>query len=160
MKAQKVISQLLLGFVLISIGFALGREAGRRSAAQAKGDAGTAMKAETSQADKVVVYYLYGPIRCVTCNKIEAVAKETVQTSFAKEIQADQVEWKTANFQEDEDLAKRYDIASSTLVVVKKQGGKDVKYQKLEEVWKLVNDKPAFVSYVRGAVKSYLEGGQ
>ncbi len=159
MKAQKVISQLLLGFVLVSIGFALGREIERRSAGS-QHNTSMSTAAETSQGDKVVVYYVYGPIRCVTCNKIEAMAKEVVQTKFAKEVQAGQVEWKTANFQEDESLAKQYDIASSTLVVVKKQGGKDAKYQKLDDVWQLVDNKPAFVSYVQGAVTSYLEGGQ
>lgn len=160
MKTQQIIRQLLLSFVLISIGFALGRETGRRSAAPAAGDVGAPASAGTSPADRVLVYYFFGPIRCTTCNKIEATAKEVVQSQFAKEVQAGRVEWKTANFQENESLAKRYDIASSTLVIVKQHEGKDVKSQKLDEVWTLVNNKPGFVSYVQGAVRSYLEGGQ
>jgi len=44
--------------------------------------------------------------------------------------------------------------------VIKTQGGRDVTFETLEEVWTLVDNKPAFVDYVQKAVKSYLEGEQ
>lgn len=158
MKIQKIIARVLLSFVLISIGFALGRETARRSMKPDKTT--SAVTKETAQGDKVVVYYLYGPIRCVTCNKIEATAKEVVETTFTKELAEGRLEWKTGSFLEDEDLAQRYNIAASSLVVIKTQGGRDVTFETLEEVWTLVDNKPAFVDYVQKAVKSYLEGEQ
>ena len=154
MKTRDIIRQLLLAFVLISIGFALGKEAARRSEEKPAPDTGT----DQTQGDKIIAYYLYGTFRCVTCNKIEATAKEVVQTKFAKELKAGRLEWKTANFQEDEALAKRYNIAASTLVLVQRKNGKDIRFEKLEDVWTLVNNRPAFVSYVQGKIKSCLEG--
>jgi hypothetical protein len=91
------------------------------------------------------------------CNKIEATAKEVVETKFARELKEGRLEWQAMNFQEHEDLAQRYNIASSSLVIVRKQGGKDVKFGNLEDVWTLVDDKPAFMAYVQNAVGSALE---
>jgi thiol-disulfide isomerase/thioredoxin len=159
MKIQKIVSQLLLIFVFISIGFALGRETSRRLVDKVSGEASASVATTNpSEDNKVVVYYFYGAIRCKTCNKIEATAKEVVETQFAKELKEGRLEWKAMNFQENEELAQRYNIASSSLVIVRKQGNKDVKFENLEEVWTLVNDKPAFMEYVKKAVKSSLEG--
>lgn len=158
MKLQKVVSQLLLIFVFISIGFALGRETNRRSVNKTNNETSTSVTTTNpSQENKVVVYYFYGAIRCTTCNKIEATAKEVVEKQFAHELNDGRLEWKAMNFQEHEDLAQRYNIASSSLVIVQKQGNKDGKFENLEEVWTLVDDKPAFVAYVQKAIKSALE---
>jgi hypothetical protein len=159
MKWQKIVSQLLLIFVFISIGFALGRETSRRSLSQTHdGTSNSVATTNPSQESKVVAYYFYGAIRCKTCNKIETIAKEVVETMFARELKDGRLEWKAMNFQENEDLAQRYNIASSSLVIVRKQGSHDEKFENLEEVWTLVDDKPAFVSYVRKALQSSLEG--
>jgi len=161
MKMQKIVSQLLLIFVFISIGFALGRETGRRSADKANSESSVSVTTTNPSEDsKVVVYYFYGAIRCTTCNKIEATAKEVVETQFAKELKEGRLEWKAMNFQEHEDLAQRYNIASSSLVIVSKHGGGDVKFENLEDVWTLVGDKPAFVAYVQKAIISALEESQ
>lgn len=159
MKTQAVIRQLLLGFVLLSIGFALGRQSARR-AVPTGGEPAPTATTKAAEDNKVVVYYLHGAVRCVTCNKIEALAKETLQAQFADELKSGRLEWKTADFQEDEDLAQRYDIVSSTLVLVRRQGGKDVQFEKLDDVWRLVNNKPDFAAYVQGKVRSCLEAGQ
>lgn len=156
MKVQNILRQLLLGFVLISIGFAMGKEVGRRSVTKSDSDT------VPSQApgDKVIAYYMHGTFRCITCNKIEATAKEVVQTKFAREIKEGRLEWKVANFQEDDALAKRYNIATSTLVLIQRKDGRDIRFEKLEQIWNLVNNKPAFVSYVQGEINAYLKGGR
>jgi len=153
MTARNIIRQILLGFVLISIGFALGKEVSRRST-------GPAVSIEQASGDKVIAFYVHGTFRCVTCNKIEARAKDIVQTKFANELKSGRLEWKTANFQENDALAKRYNISTSTLVLIQRKDGKDVRFEKLEDVWKLVDDRPAFISYVQGKIKSYLEGSK
>ncbi len=157
MKAQKIIRQLLLVFVLISIGFALGREAGRRSVEKKNGNPAPAVATGRVKGDQIIAYYLHGMFRCTTCNKIEETAREVVHTRFAKELQDGRLEWKTGNFQEDETLAKRYKIAASTLVLIHQKDGKDIRFEKLDDVWKLVEDQPAFVGYVEGKIKSFLE---
>lgn len=155
MSARNAIKNLLLGFVLVSIGFALGKEFALRSIRTTQaGD-----PAPAAIGDKTIVYYVHGTIRCVTCNKIEKLAHETIQREFAEDLRAGRIEWRTMNFQEHEDLAQRYDIASSTLVLVKLTQGKEVGFKKLDEVWTLADNPAAFSAYVTGAIGSCLGGG-
>lgn len=157
MNTKKVVRSLLLGFVLISIGFALGKEFTLRSmrTTQASGPAPIGVGG-----DKVIVYYVHGTIRCVTCNKIEKMAHEIVQRDFASDLQGGRIEWRTANFQTDEDLARRYDIVSSTVVLVKVSQGREVESRKLSDVWIHVDSPPAFTAYVTGEIGKLLGGGR
>jgi len=159
MKAGAVIGKVLLGFVLVSVGFSLGREMERRNGVKRSGQGEATASAGTNAGDKVVVYYMYGPIRCVTCNKIETMAKDVVRRKFAQALESGRLEWKAAHFEEEEALARRYDIASSTLVVVRQEGNADVKFQKLDKVWELVEDKAKFDDFVEKAIQANLERG-
>ncbi|NLF17267.1 MAG: hypothetical protein GX595_08415, partial [Lentisphaerae bacterium] len=146
-------TRVLLAFVLFTLGFGVGREVGRRQAAAgaAPGGAaagGAAAPVAPATADKVMVYYLHATFRCVTCNTIEAMAKEVVETQFAEDLAAGRIEWYEGDFQVEEDLAKRFDVVSSCVVVARRAGGKEAEFQRLDEVWTLV-DKPAeFKAYV------------
>ena len=155
MNARKAVRSVLLGFVLISVGFALGKEFTLRSVRTAQ-DAAPAAGGD----DKVIVYYVHATIRCMTCNKIEKMAHELVKTDFAKELEAGRLEWRTADFQGDEALARKYDIATSTLVLVKVEGGKEVRFRKLDEVWTLVEKPREFSAYVAGEISSFLGRGR
>lgn len=169
MKAKKIIGRLLLAFVLVSIGFAAGREIARRSggpggraggagAASTTSAAGTRSAPDAGGAGKVVVYYMHTTFRCITCNRIEALAESVVKGDFAEALGAGRVEWKTLDFQEHDDLAKRYGVGTSTVVVVKVRGGREVAFKRLDEVWTKVNDADAFSRYVSGAVREMLAG--
>lgn len=160
MNTKKVVRSLLLGFVLISIGFALGKEFTLRSLrmTQASGPAPTT--APAAAGDKVIVYYVHGSIRCVTCNKIEKMTHEIVQRDFASHLQGGRIEWRTANFQTDEDLAKRFDIVSSTVVLVKVSQGRELESKKLSDVWIHVDSPPTFTAYVTGEIGTFLGGGR
>ena len=149
----------LLTFVVFTLGFGVGKEAGRRQAAApapdgaAVGGAGSPV----ATADKVTVYYLHATFRCVTCNTIEAMAKEVVTTQFAADVAAGRIEWREADFQEREDLAKRYDVVSSTVVVVHLVDGREVEFQRLDEVWTLFDKPTEFKEYIAGAIRKYVE---
>jgi len=156
MKAKKVISNLLLAFVLISIGFAIGKETALNGARKAKaGEAATTT--QTSGSNKVIVYYMHQTFRCVTCNQIEAMTGELIRTGFAKELADGRLEWKRENFQENEDMARRYNVASSSVVVVRMRDGKEVAHQTLDKVWTLVGKPEEFAAYVGGAIRAYTD---
>jgi len=150
-------SRLLLGFVLVSIGFAMGKEVTLRRQASS-GGAGPGQ--EETSGDKVIVYYLHTTFRCVTCNEIERLAKSLVETEYAEDLAAGRIEWREANFQQDEALAKRYNVVASCVVVANVEDGRETDFQRLDDVWTRYQNPSDFNQYVGSAIKKYLEGAK
>ncbi len=144
------LSKALLAFVLVTVGVAIGRN---MSANMAKP---SPAPAPTGGSDKAVVYYLYGTIRCVTCNQVEAVTAKMLQTDFADDLKAGRLEWKQANFQEEEDLAKRYNVAASCVVVSKIRDGKEVSFNRLGDVLIKADKKDELTKYISDAIRAAL----
>ena len=162
MKAKKIVARLLLGFVLVSVGFSLGREVTLRSVKVARSPA-PPPGAATAPADtgaKVIVYYMHPTRRCATCSRIEKMSRDVVEREFAEQLRDGRVEWRVVNYQEEEDLAERYKVASSSLVVVEVRNGRQAGFERLDDVWALGGDPGAFGEYVGGAIRSRLEGGE
>ena len=154
---QKWLAKVLLFFAIFTLGFGLGREVGfRRSSASAT----TLPSSTTADADKVLVYYLHTTFRCATCNGIEKLARQVVEQEFADESAAGRVEWREENFQEREDLAARYGVASSTVVVVDIENGEEKNFKRLDEVWTLHDQPAAFSKYVGEAIRGFLKEAQ
>ena len=156
-KAKNITRSALLAFVLVSIGFALGKEVTARRQTPTTGPESPApVRRTVATSDKVVVYYLHTTFRCVTCNEIERLTKALVETEFADDLTAGRIEWREANFQQDESLAKRYEVVSSCVVVVNIQGGKERDFQRLDDVWTRYQDPADFNGYVGAAIRKYL----
>jgi len=66
---------------------------------------------------KVEVYYFHGDRRCPGCNAIENVTEKTVAEAFAGNTD---VKYYAINFDrnQNKDIAKKYDIAWSSLLIV------------------------------------------
>ncbi len=145
----KIIRNLLLAFVLVSIGYVFGKYAVRQpqEAALPTQDTGP----------KVHVYYLHGTRRCASCNQIERMTREALDKKFAKEMKNGQVTFSEANFQKDEVLADKFDILTSTVVVTKLENGKVVAFQRLDKVWTLKDDPAAFDELIENGVSQYLQ---
>jgi hypothetical protein len=150
-----VLKNVLLAFVLVSIGFALGREWGRRGAGAPTGPD----EVRPAAGGKVVVYYCHATSRCATCNRIEAMARSLVETAFAGDLAAGRIEWRDVDFERDEALARRYGVASSCVVVARIEGGVEKDFQRLDDVWIHYADPPAFDDYVGAAIRGALAGG-
>jgi hypothetical protein len=165
MKAKTVIAKALMAFVLVSIGFAVGKEMTLRAMSQNNDGAQEAIVAASANPtdpmqDKVIVYYMHATFRCFTCNNIEAMAKEVVENDFADAMADGRVEWKAVNFQENVALGRRYGVGTATVVVVKIEGGREADFKRLDEVWTHVNNPPAFKRYIDENVQAFLDGGQ
>ncbi|MDD3953617.1 MAG: nitrophenyl compound nitroreductase subunit ArsF family protein [Lentisphaeria bacterium] len=151
------LTRILLTFVIFSLGYGIGREITLRRIAAPGAGSGNDSPALSGK-DKVIVYYMHTTFRCVTCNEIERMAKEVVEKDFATALAAGHIEWQEVNFQEREDLAKKYDIASSCVVVVRIENGLETGFQRLDEVWPL-SEKPAeFADFVGSVIRKYLDG--
>ena len=156
MTARKAISLLLLAFVLVTVGFILGKETTLRSQQRAvtRGAA-----ASQPAGDKVIVYSMHQTYPCVTCTAIEKLTDQLLKTQFASELQSGQLEFRQEDFQKNEELAKRYDLASSTVVVVQMRGGREVRHKRLDDVWTAISNADKFNTYVGGAIREFLGGG-
>lgn len=166
-RAKNITRSALLAFVLISVGFALGKHVTARRQTPATGPEspapvatsekpGAACEKAVATSHKVVVYYLHTTFRCVTCNEIERLTKALVETEFADDLAAGRIQWREANFQQDESLAKRYEVVSSCVVVANMQGGKEREFQRLDDVWTRYEDPSDFNGYVGAAIRKYL----
>ena len=156
--AKKLLAKALLVFVLISIGFAIGKEVTLRRVQANRGVEASGTQ-PAQQGDKVIVYYMHATIRCVTCNSIEAMAAKLIDTTFGDAKKAGKLVWKDVDFQENENLANRYDVVSSCIVVVHVRDGKEVAFKRLDDVWLLADKPQEFNEYVAKAIGEYVEGG-
>ncbi|MDD3288338.1 MAG: nitrophenyl compound nitroreductase subunit ArsF family protein [Alphaproteobacteria bacterium] len=183
MNAKKVASFFLLLFVLASVGTIIAKETGTKPVdsmvvaapsapqeAQATQQPVAAETVQTSQpqkqpeavlAPKVIAYYFHGNVRCVTCRKIEELTTEAIQGGFAQDIQNGRVELKVVNIEEagNEHYIQDYQLASRSVVLARYEGQEQKDWKRLDEVWQLVRDHDAFVSFVREETTNLLKAG-
>ena len=118
---------------------------------------GDPTKSETVS-DGLIVYYFHGTIRCPTCRSIESQAQETVQNHFASQLGKGEVVWKIVNYEQAsaKPLATKFEIQMPVVVLAKMKDGKIENWNRLDKVWALVGDKPAFTKYVQGEIERML----
>jgi len=160
MKVKQIAARLLTAFVLVSIGYAAGREAGRRAEGTAVAPAHPGDRANGGTAAvrgvRVDVLFLHGSVRCATCNQIESGAREVVERDFAEAMADGRVTWRTANFEAQPDLASRYDVGFSSLVIIRSRDGVEEEFRRLDDVWTAIHDPPALADYVRESLRGLL----
>ncbi|MFP4459016.1 MAG: nitrophenyl compound nitroreductase subunit ArsF family protein [Candidatus Zixiibacteriota bacterium] len=151
-KLKKILAKCLLAFALISIGFAFGKHSVKLERQE-----NSVLQNENLQ---VAVYYLHSTIRCVTCNTIEEMTMDLLDNDYTKQISEGKIQWITKNFQENENLAEKFEVASSCVVVANIDDGEVIDYKRLDDVWTLMNDKGAFNKYISDAIDGYLENSE
>ena len=152
MTARKIIGRLLLAFVLVSVGYAIGRETAKVPAAPLPAD-----PARAAGGSKVVVYYLHSTFRCETCNRIESTTDELIRTEFADAVKAGRLEWKPVDYLQNGELAERYNVGGNLIVVARFKDGREVGARRLDRVMELANNRDAFIEYVRQAIEESLK---
>ena len=75
----------------------------------------------------VEVIYFHGAQRCRTCIALQNAVTEILNTKFAKELQTKQVVLREINIstKEGEKIADKYEVAWSSLLIVRKEGNKE-----------------------------------
>ncbi len=109
-------------------------------------------------AHRITAYYFHGNFRCVNCRKIEAYSKEAIEQAFAAELEDGRLVWRVVNTDDrgNEHFVKDYELYTKSLVLVDAAKGKQVRWRNLEKVWEYLQDKPAFLKYVRDETRAYL----
>lgn len=71
--------------------------------------------------DKIEAYYFHFTARCMTCNTIEAKAKENLQTLYPNQFNQGLITFQSLNLEEsvNKPLADRLGVSGQTLLIVK-----------------------------------------
>ncbi len=122
------------------------------------GIAAVASEQSAAPNERLVVYYFHGNIRCTTCEAIESQAHQVVESDFAEQLENGEVVWKTLNYEEpaSADLVAEFDVHMANVVLCRMNGDKQLNWRRLDKVWALVGDKPAFAEFVRTEIGEML----
>jgi hypothetical protein len=109
--------------------------------------------------ETLVVWYFHGTMRCPTCQTIEALAHEVVQTDFAQELASGRVVWKTANYEKPfySALAQKMQVRMPVVALARMAGDQLLESKTLEEVWGLVQDKTNFRDFLQKQIRQMLQ---
>ena len=107
----------------------------------------------------LVVYYFHSNTRCPTCQAIESQSHETVQADFASQLVSGEVAWEVLNYEEPaaSELATKFEIQMPVVVLARMNEGQVEEWKRLDQVWGLVGDKPAFAEYIRAEISQMLK---
>lgn len=148
-RLKKVLTNSLLAFALISVGFAMGKHSVKPELQT------NSLLNENGR--HVAVYYLHSTFRCVTCNTIEKMTRDLLDNSYRKQLADGKIQWIEADFMENTSLAKQFEVIASCVVVAEIKGGSVVDFKRLDDVWTLMKDPEAFDRYISNAIDGYLK---
>lgn len=153
----KIIKNILLAFVLVSIGFTIGKH--YKSGQSKLSSDINSIKAENRSVKNslaVHVYYMHSTFRCTTCNSIEKMTKDLLDKKYSKAMKEKELIFSDVDFQADGQLAKKFGVVSSCVVVAIKENGKIIDFKRLDKVWTLMKTPSEFNDYIEKNVQLYL----
>jgi len=159
MRPRHIVATVLLSFAAASVIFLFAKESARppAPAPEPVTDPEPAPP-DTVAEQRVVAYYFHGNFRCSTCRTIEAYSHAAVTEGFTQELKSGRLVWRVVNVEEpgNEHFIRDFELTTRSLVVVKVQGETVLEWANLQDVWKLVGDRKAFLDYVQSEVRTRL----
>ena len=157
-------SYLAAALCLLLVSGALGTDtdkAASDSVAATQVDTVQKIATDTSaQTDKIIAYYFHGYRRCASCLKIEAYTKEAIDSFFTEPLTDGRLEWRVVNTDDEENqhFLKDYQLYTKSVVLVEMNNDKQVRWENLDRVWKLLAEKKEFMDYIRTELSAFLTG--
>jgi hypothetical protein len=101
-----------------------------------------------------VAYYFHPTARCQSCLNLEFFMKELIDTKYT----SDGFQFKAVNIEEEENehYKKDFDLQFSTVILVKFENEKQIKWKKLDSIWSYTNDKEKFFNYSEEEITDFL----
>lgn len=154
MNPKTLFSLVLLGFVAVSVVFAILKAApeaadNREQAAPSSEAEFTAspvgLTAKLAESQFSAVYF-HAPHRCPTCREIESFSHD----ALTPEIEAGNVAWQIADYTADANasLVDQFKVFTATVVLVEVQEGEVIRWKNLEEVWEHTSDQADFTAFI------------
>jgi len=173
MNTKSIISALLLLFICVSVIYLVvgDRREGRSTAITTTEEQRNTLQPDTSSEtvdpsgrrenhmSTFVVYYFHRDFRCQTCIALEALSHQAIENGFPDELIEGIIEWRVVNVDEPENehFVDRFQLYAQSLVIERYRDGKSGDWKNLEKIWDLLNDEEAFMTYVQGEVRTFLE---
>jgi len=120
----------------------------------------TPATSDTNPVTKVEIFHFHGTNQCYSCVTMGAFAEETVNTYFAEEVASGKIRFAHVNGElpANRDLVVQYGATGSSLWIgVYKKDGTFTAEQNVN-VWYKINDKPAYLAYLKGIIEQKLAG--
>ncbi len=155
MIAKQIIRSLLILIAFGSLVIWINREY-QKSHAQA--EPSTAEKIATVSGDQVVMTYFISGARCKSCQKIEALTRETAEKDFAEALASGRLVFRVIDTGEPGQVhfTKDYQLTSKTVILSHRKDGKELEWADMAKVWDLLDDAPGFRAYLGGQIRKYL----
>ena len=152
---------VLLAFVVASAGYLIAREniwSGGEQQTPSTPPLSAIDYTTPAVPDHVVAYYFHGNFRCASCKKIEEYSHDAIQVGFAKELKDGTLKFEVINVEESPNrhFINDYALATKSLVLVLKDGDRQVRFKNLDLVWQLLGSRDEFVAYVQNEVRGFL----
>lgn len=171
MTAKKILSYVLILFVIVSLGY-IGVKEVRERAVSATSESDNDYRSIeekpglyhlTSEytGDVDVVCYFMTTQRCTNCVHIETYTKEAIDERFVENMNDRTLAWKMINVDEfpNRHFIKDFDLHTKSVVLVKIRDGKQVEWKNLDQVWANLSNKELFKKYVESELITFIAKG-
>ena len=150
MKIKTITTIVLLAFVGVSVAFLVAKEAGWIGSQEAEA---------ATVGPQTVVYYFHTNKRCDKCKTIEAYTKGVLDADFADRLANGRMVWRMVNLDEpaNKHFEEEFELKFGTVVLAEKVNSDVQAFWRLDEVWKLTEDKPAFEAFVREEIRAFIK---
>jgi len=107
----------------------------------------------------VKAYYFHGSYRCSNCHNLEAYTKESLERFFKKELDSGELVFESVNVDKEENrhFTGDYDLYTKSVVLSRIIDNKETGYKNLKNIWGYLEDKEAFLNYIKEEVEKILQ---
>ena len=161
MKLKQIFAIALIAFVFTSLAYMAAKETKVKPATNTTEDNSIPVekKKDDTPAAQVIVYYFHGDVRCETCRKLEAYAKETLDTFFAGELTSGKIAWQVVNVEQpqNEHFIQDYKLITKSIVLSEVTDGKELEWKNMDRIWQEVGNKQDYLDYIRDGIAKFME---
>jgi hypothetical protein len=111
--------------------------------------------------DQVVVYYFHRKFKCGSCEVVEATLQGALETFYGPLFRDGRLAMCVVNIDDpsNREFLDRFELLSTSLVIVKKKRGQVARYKHLDGIWDVSKDSDAISNILKTEVSSYLSEG-
>ena len=108
--------------------------------------------------DQVVVYYFHRKFKCGSCEVVETTLQEALESFYGPHFRDGRLAMCVVNIDDpaNREFLDRFELLSTSLVVVKKRKGEVAQYKHLDSIWDVSEDREAISEILKTEVSLYL----